>query len=197
MALEDLFKVVKDRSKADVKPKEPKAKKSSTGVEIPKGLLFKCPRCGTVSYRDDFERNKSVCGSCNYHARISAWTRLEMTADKDGDYVKREEYDETTDSKKLVADREAEKAIQYIIRVDPSQEGIIHTNGTRDYKGREVANEGDIIVLKIDVPAGLMIDEVYGDGDHQAHSKLIQDSYGNYFMIVPRCRRQILHGHAG
>ena len=111
---------------------------------------------------------------------LTVW---EMTADKDGDYVKREEYDETTDSKKLVADREAEKAIQYIIRVDPSQEGIIHTNGTRDYKGRDVANEGDIIVLKIDVPAGLMIDEVYGD---QAHNKLIQDSYGNYFMIVPR-----------
>ena len=111
---------------------------------------------------------------------LTVW---EMTADRDGDYVKREEYDEKTDSKKLVADREAEKAIQYIIRVDPSQEGIIHTNGTRDYKGREVANEGDIIVLKIDVPAGLMIDEVYGD---QAHNKLIQDSYGNYFMIVPR-----------
>ena len=111
---------------------------------------------------------------------LTVW---EMAADRDGDYVKREEYDETTDSKKLVADREAEKNIQYIIRVDPSQEGIIHTDGTRDYKGREVANEGDIIVLKIDVPAGLMIDEVYGD---QAHNKLIQDSYGNYFMIVPR-----------
>ena len=112
---------------------------------------------------------------------LTVW---EMTADRDGDYVKRETFNETTGKKKLVADREAEKAIQYIIRIDPSQEGIIHTDGTRDYQGRNVANEGDIIVLKIDVPAGLMIDEVYGD--HQAHSKLIQDSYGNYFMIVPR-----------
>ena len=42
-------------------------------------------------------------------------------------------------------------------------------SGMRKY----LANEGDIIVLKIDVPAGLMIDEVYGD---QAHNKLIQDS---------------------
>jgi len=83
MPLEDLFKVVKDRSKADVKPKESKTKKGGTGVEIPKGLLFKCPRCGAVSYRDDFERNKSVCASCNYHSRISALARLEMTADKD------------------------------------------------------------------------------------------------------------------
>ena len=82
MAIEDLFKVVKDRSKADVKPKEPKQKRQ-TGVEIPKGLLFKCPRCGTVVYRDDFERNRSVCAACNYHSRIGFRERLEMTADKD------------------------------------------------------------------------------------------------------------------
>ena len=49
MALEDLFKVVKDRSKADTKPKaDTKVKKPGMGVEIPRGLLFKCPRCGTV-----------------------------------------------------------------------------------------------------------------------------------------------------
>ena len=83
MALEDLFKVVKDRSKADTKPKESKQKKPSSSVAIPEGLLFKCPRCGTVVYRDDFERNRSVCSSCNYHARISAKERLLMTVDKD------------------------------------------------------------------------------------------------------------------
>lgn len=83
MALEDLFKVVKDRSKADTKPKETKQKKQSPSVAIPEGLLFKCPRCGTVVYRDDFERNRSVCISCNYHARISAKERLLMTVDKD------------------------------------------------------------------------------------------------------------------
>ncbi len=83
MALEDLFKVVKDRSKADTKPKaDTKVKKPGMGVEIPRGLLFKCPRCGTVVYRDDFERNRSVCSACNYHARISFRERLEMTADK-------------------------------------------------------------------------------------------------------------------
>ena len=83
MALEDLFKVVKDRSMADTKSKpDTKQKKPSNMVEIPRGLLFKCPRCGTVVYRDDFERNRSVCMNCNYHARISVRERLEMTADK-------------------------------------------------------------------------------------------------------------------
>ena len=77
MALEDLFKVVKDRFKEDSK-----SEKNSGGVEIPKGLLFKCPRCGTVIYKDDFDRNKAVCVSCGYHARIGYRERLEMTADK-------------------------------------------------------------------------------------------------------------------
>jgi hypothetical protein len=111
---------------------------------------------------------------------LTVW---EMTADQDGDYVKREEFDEITDSPKLVADREAEKAIQYIIRIDDSQENMIRADGARDYQGRKVANEGDIIVLKIDVPAGLMIDEVYGD---QNRTSLIKDENGNYYMIVPR-----------
>ena len=81
MALEDLFKVVIDRSKADAKT-ENKQKKPAPGVAIPQGLLFKCPRCATVVYRDDFERNKSVCPACNYHARITWKERLEMVADK-------------------------------------------------------------------------------------------------------------------
>ena len=111
---------------------------------------------------------------------LTVW---EMTPDRDGDYVKRETIDDKTDSKKLVADREAEKAIQYIIRIDDSQQNMIRADGTRDYQGRTVANEGDIIVLKIDVPAGLMIDEVYGD---QNRTSLIKDENGNYYMIVPR-----------
>ncbi len=82
MAIEDLFKVVKDRSKADNKPKPEKQKKQTARVEIPQGLLFKCPRCSAVVYRDDFERNRSVCATCNYHARISYRERLDMTADK-------------------------------------------------------------------------------------------------------------------
>lgn len=76
MALEDLFKVVKDRFK-----EEKHGEKTSGGVEIPKDLLFKCPRCDTVIYREDFEKNKQVCAFCGYHARISYRERLEMTAD--------------------------------------------------------------------------------------------------------------------
>ena len=78
MALEDLFKVVKDRFKEDKK-----TEKTEESIEIPKNLLFKCPRCGTVVYRDEFEKNKQVCPNCNYHARINHRERLEITVDKD------------------------------------------------------------------------------------------------------------------
>lgn len=76
--LEDLFKIVKDRFN-DEKAEQGEEKK----VEIPKDLLFKCPRCGTVIYMEDFEKNKKVCINCNYHARLTWNERLEMTADKD------------------------------------------------------------------------------------------------------------------
>lgn len=76
--LEDLFKMVKDRFN-DEKGEQPQAK----APEIPKDLLFKCPRCQSVFYMDEFEKRKKTCPTCNYHARLSAKERLEITADKD------------------------------------------------------------------------------------------------------------------
>ena len=110
-------------------------------------------------------------------------TTWEMTADQDGDYVKREKYDKILNNKIFVADHEAEKAIQYIIRVDERQKNIIHIDGTTRYKDRDVAKEGDKIVVKVDVPEGSAIDEIYCDNNK---TKLSQDNNGEYFMIVPR-----------
>ena len=45
MAIEDLFKIVKERFVSD----QPTAPTTTDGdVEIPQDLLFKCPRCGAV-----------------------------------------------------------------------------------------------------------------------------------------------------
>ena len=76
--LEDLFKMVKDRFN-DEKEEQSQAK----APEMPKDLLFKCPRCQSVFYMDEFEKRKKTCPTCNYHARLSAKERLEITADKD------------------------------------------------------------------------------------------------------------------
>lgn len=58
-------------------------------------LLFKCPRCGKVSPAEELEKSLGVCPSCNYHARISAKKRLEITADE-GSFC---EYDKEMNSK--------------------------------------------------------------------------------------------------
>lgn len=79
--LEDLFKVVRARFNDD-SPEE-KSDKPSDDVNIPKNLLFKCPRCGTVAYMEDFEKNRKVCANCNYHARLTWQERLQLTADPD------------------------------------------------------------------------------------------------------------------
>ncbi len=78
MQLEDLFSVVKTRFNSD-SGDEPKRSKTN----IPKGLLFKCPRCSNNTFMEDFVANGKVCPRCNYHSRLSARERLDITIDKE------------------------------------------------------------------------------------------------------------------
>lgn len=81
--MEDLFKIVKSRVKIDIK--SPKKNK----VNIPSDLLFKCPRCQTAIFKEEFVNAGRICTRCGYHSRLTALQRLEITADK-GTFV---EYD--------------------------------------------------------------------------------------------------------
>ena len=74
--LEDLFSMVKVRFNAD--QTEDNRKKT----DIPKGLLFKCPRCRSVTLSDEFNKRGKVCPNCNYHSRLSAKERLDITVDR-------------------------------------------------------------------------------------------------------------------
>lgn len=51
--------------------------------EMPTGIWAKCPRCSTLIYRKELERNARVCPKCNYHHRLSAEERLAVTLDAD------------------------------------------------------------------------------------------------------------------
>lgn len=82
--LEDLFNIVRTRFNDG----EGKNEEKNT-VDIPKDLMFKCPRCQNVCFMDEFRKVSKVCPICNYHSRISARERLEITVDK-GSFV---EYD--------------------------------------------------------------------------------------------------------
>jgi acetyl-CoA carboxylase carboxyl transferase subunit beta len=74
--LEDLFKKVKNRM-ADAP-----LQVSQSEVNIPRNLWFKCPRCQNTVFEEDFVKALKVCPKCNYHARITAAERLELTADE-------------------------------------------------------------------------------------------------------------------
>ncbi|WP_294405955.1 acetyl-CoA carboxylase, carboxyltransferase subunit beta [uncultured Ruminococcus sp.] len=81
--LEDLFSVVKERFNGE-KPLDEKTEKTekTKKTDIPKGLLFKCPRCRNVTFEEDFQKNGKVCPHCNYHSRLTARERLDITVDK-------------------------------------------------------------------------------------------------------------------
>lgn len=87
--LEDLFSIVKTRFNGE-QPSEEKKKNN-----IPKDLMFKCPRCSNVVFKEDFDKNAKVCPNCNYHSRISSRERLESSVDK-GSFV---EFDKNMISK--------------------------------------------------------------------------------------------------
>tara|TARA_R100000935_G_scaffold25264_2_gene45028 strand:- start:22455 stop:23336 length:882 start_codon:yes stop_codon:yes gene_type:complete len=48
---------------------------------IPEGLWRKCPRCDSVLYRPELERNLEVCPKCEHHLRVGARKRLKMFLD--------------------------------------------------------------------------------------------------------------------
>ncbi|EGL14935.1 MULTISPECIES: acetyl-CoA carboxylase, carboxyltransferase subunit beta [unclassified Paenibacillus] len=50
--------------------------------DIPEGLMNKCPRCGTIQYSKELEKNLKVCTSCNYHYKLNAMERMTMTLDE-------------------------------------------------------------------------------------------------------------------
>ncbi len=79
MALEDLFKVVKERFGAEQQAHPVTDEKE---VEIPEDLLFKCPRCSNVIYNEEFIGALKVCPKCGYHARLTWKERLDLTVDK-------------------------------------------------------------------------------------------------------------------
>ncbi len=59
---------------------KPRAERKDDG--IPKDLWHKCPNCGTLTIRKDFEAVYSVCPACDRHERISAGERIELMVDK-------------------------------------------------------------------------------------------------------------------
>jgi acetyl-CoA carboxylase carboxyl transferase subunit beta len=82
MALEHLFKTVRERLNKETAPEIP-AHMRAHAPNVPDDLMFKCPRCRATVYSEDFEKNRKICPGCNYHSRLTWKERLLMTADRD------------------------------------------------------------------------------------------------------------------
>lgn len=112
---------------------------------------------------------------------LTVW---EVIPDKDNNIVSRETWDNEAQKYKITGDAETEKALQYIIRINPEQTDIISAGGTKDYNGYDVAHEGDTVTLKLNIPAGYEIIGAYGDVGQNV--SLLRDANGNYYLVVPR-----------
>jgi|SRR5579872_5275066 len=62
------------------------SKNGSTQPSFPEGLWSKCPACGEISFARDVERNLQVCPKCDYHHKLQARERLDLTVDE-GSFV--------------------------------------------------------------------------------------------------------------
>ncbi|WP_428035112.1 acetyl-CoA carboxylase, carboxyltransferase subunit beta [Amphritea sp.] len=49
---------------------------------IPEGLWKKCPKCESVLYRPELEKNLNVCPKCDHHMRLTARVRLNAFLDE-------------------------------------------------------------------------------------------------------------------
>ncbi|WP_281885764.1 acetyl-CoA carboxylase, carboxyltransferase subunit beta [Paenibacillus sp. YYML68] len=54
--------------------------------EVPEGLMNKCPKCGMIQYNKELDKNLRVCSSCDYHYKLNAVERIQMTMD-DGEFA--------------------------------------------------------------------------------------------------------------
>src|SRR5690554_1111941 len=53
-------------------------------TNIPEGLWKKCPKCDSILYRPELEKNLNVCPKCDHHMRLNARRRLELFLDEQG-----------------------------------------------------------------------------------------------------------------
>ncbi|PYZ97224.1 acetyl-CoA carboxylase carboxyl transferase subunit beta [Alteribacter lacisalsi] len=50
--------------------------------EVPEGLMTKCPQCKSIMYTKELKKNLSVCDSCGFHHRLTAYDRMDTLFDE-------------------------------------------------------------------------------------------------------------------
>lgn len=50
--------------------------------DVPDGLIVKCPKCKTIVYSKELERNHKICYRCSYYFQMTASERIDFILDK-------------------------------------------------------------------------------------------------------------------
>ena len=124
---------------------------------------------------------------------ITVWkieNPVEVDGDGDGETEEHVVLEKRAGEAPVVTDdsKTIEEKINYIIKIEPSQEDMIELDGTSRIQSHDeefdVAKEEAKVTLKINVPAGYTLKGAYnGKGEK---IQLTKDEHGNYFVTVPR-----------
>lgn len=63
---------------------KPKIQGNGRRAPSTEGLWIKCPNCGQALFNQELNRNLDVCPRCQYHFRIPALQRIQITLDEEG-----------------------------------------------------------------------------------------------------------------
>lgn len=81
-------------------------------MDIPEGLMTKCPTCKTIINTKELKNNLYVCDSCGYHHRMTAHDRINSLVvegtfvEYDSDMISKDPLNFPTYAEKIKADRE-------------------------------------------------------------------------------------------
>ncbi|MFT4415151.1 acetyl-CoA carboxylase, carboxyltransferase subunit beta [Fredinandcohnia humi] len=51
-------------------------------LDVPEGIMSKCPNCKKIMYTKELNKNNKVCMNCDYHYQMTAYERIESLLDE-------------------------------------------------------------------------------------------------------------------
>lgn len=107
--------------------KKQKKNKVSQKLNIPGNLWVKCPKCSTVIFKKELEKNFQVCSNCNHHFRLTPEERIKYFCDTKS-FIEIENKIEPKDYLKFKDTQTYKKRIQNAIKKTNKKEAIIIGN---------------------------------------------------------------------
>ncbi|MBM7096461.1 MULTISPECIES: acetyl-CoA carboxylase, carboxyltransferase subunit beta [Alteribacter] len=122
--------------------------------EVPEGLMTKCPQCKSIMYTKELKKNLSVCDSCGFHHRLTAYDRMDTIFDPetfeefDHDIIAKDPLNFPSYQEKSKADREKTGLNEAIVTGKGKIDGYPAVVGVMDARFR-MGSMGSVVGEKI------------------------------------------------